>query len=90
MEKLKQSKGFVLEEVDDEILLYKPSLHKAIHLNESAAAIWKLCDGTRNVKDLIDCLMSEYPSAQSTIPFEIQETVELLLREGALQAVDVE
>ena len=53
MEKLKQAKGFVIEEMDDEILLYKPSLHRAIHLNGSAATIWKLCDGTRTIKDLV-------------------------------------
>ena len=84
MEKLKQAKGFVIEEMDDEVLLYKPSIHRAIHLNGSAATIWKLCDGTRTIKDLVTCLMSEYPSAQSSIPFEVQEAIELLLREGAL------
>lgn len=84
MNKLKQMPGLVVEELDDEILLYRPSTHKAIHLNETAAAIWKLCDGTRTVKDLVDCLLPEFPSAEARISHEVQETIELLLRDGAL------
>jgi hypothetical protein len=84
MDHLKQSPGFVIEEIEDEILLYRPSTHKAIHLNGTAAAIWKLCDGTRTIKDLVDCLISEYPSAQSSISHEVQEAIDLLLRDGAL------
>jgi len=84
MDSLKQSPGFVVEEMGDEILLYRPSTHKAIHLNETAAVIWKLCDGTRTVKDLVDCMLAEYPSAQSSIPHEVQQAIEFLLRDGAL------
>ena len=70
--------------MDGEILLYGASIHKAIQLNESAVAIWRLCDGTRTVKDIVDCLLAEYPHAQSSLLFEVQEAIELLLREGAL------
>jgi hypothetical protein len=84
MDRLKQSPGFVVEEMEDEILLYKPSTHKAIHLNATAAAIWKLCDGTRTAKDLEECLMSAYPSAPSSVSHEVQEAIYLLLRDGAL------
>ena len=84
MENLKSSPAFVVKEIDNEILLYDPSTHKAIHLNETAAAIWKLCDGTRTVNDLVNCFLSEYSSAQSSIAYEVQEAVDLLLREGAL------
>lgn len=84
MNRLKQSPGFVIEEMDDEILLYRPSTHKAIHLNGTAAAIWKLCDGTRTAKDLVDCLIAEYPSAQSSVSHEVQEAIDLLLSDGAL------
>ncbi len=84
MERLKQSSGFVVEEMDDEILLYRPSTHKAIHLNETAAAIWKLCDGTRTVKDIVECFLAAYPNAASSVSHEVQEAVDLMLRDGAL------
>jgi hypothetical protein len=84
MNYLRQSEGFIIEEMDDEIVLYQPSTHKAIHLNGTAAVIWKLCDGTRTLQDLVECLVGEYPSAQSSISSEVQEAIALLLREGTL------
>lgn len=84
MKKLKQAPGIVVEEMDDEILLYRPSTHKAIHLNGTAAVIWKLCDGTRTAKDLVGDLADEFPDAQPKISEEVQEAVDLLLRDGAL------
>ena len=90
MVSLKQRAGLVLENASDEILLYDPRMHKAIRLNETAAAIWKLCDGTRTVKDLVNCFASEYPSTWSSIACDVQEATEALLGEGALvQADDV-
>ena len=81
---LKQATGFVLEEMDAEILLYQPSTHKAIHLNETAAVIWKLCDGTRTIKELVECLVAEFPNAKPNIAGEVQEAIDQLLRDGAL------
>lgn len=81
---LKQFPGLVVEEMDEEILLYRPTTHQAIHLNSMAAAIWKLCDGTRTAKDLIDCFLEAYPDSQSSIPHEVQRTIDELLRDGAL------
>lgn len=64
---LKRFPGLVVEEMDEEILLYLPTTHQAIHLNSMAAAIWKLCDGTRTMKDLIDCFLAAYPNSKSSI-----------------------
>jgi coenzyme PQQ biosynthesis protein PqqD len=74
----------VVEEMGEEILLYRPSIHKVIHLNGTAAAIWKLCDGTRSVKDLIACLEAEFPDAKPRIAQDVQAAVDALLRDGAL------
>jgi len=81
---LKQFPGLVVEEMDEELLLYRPTTHQAIHLNGTAAAIWKLCDGTRTAKDLIDCFLAAYPDSESRIPHEVQQTIDQLLRDGAL------
>src|SRR4029453_7592449 len=81
---LKKIPGLVVEEMDEEILLYRPTTHHAIHLNGTAAAIWKLCDGTRTMKDVIDCLVVEYPDSESKISHEVRQTIDQLLREGAL------
>ena len=81
---LKRFPGVVIEEMDEELLLYRPTTHQAIHLNSTAAAIWKLCDGTRTTKDLIDCFLAAYPDSKSSISHEVQQTIDQLLRDGAL------
>jgi pyrroloquinoline quinone biosynthesis protein D len=84
---LKQSFGFFIEELEGECLLYRIGAHKAIHLNESASLIWKLCDGSRSMADIIAFLQQEYPDAQSTVVEDVREAVEQLVREGALLEV---
>jgi coenzyme PQQ biosynthesis protein PqqD len=84
MNRLQKFPGVVVEEMGQEILLYRPTTHKAIHLNGTAAAIWKLCDGTRTVKDLVTCLEAEFPDAKSRIAQDVQAAVDELLRDGAL------
>ena len=43
-----KKQDFRLEEVDDELLLYHPVRTTALYLNDTAALIWKLCDGRRS------------------------------------------
>jgi hypothetical protein len=81
---LKQSFGYFIEEMEGECLLYRLGAHKAIHLNETALLIWKLCDGTRSMQDIIAFLRGEYPDVQDGLAEDVREAVELLVREGAL------
>jgi hypothetical protein len=80
---LKKSFGYFVEEMDGECLLYRLGAYKAIHLNESAALIWKLCDGTRSAQHIIALLGQEYPD-NLDLPADVHAAVELLIREGAL------
>ena len=84
MGRLKQISSVVVEEMDDELLLYRPTTHKAIHLNSMAATIWKLCDGTRTINDIVDCLAGTFPNAKVGIRHDVQQVIDQLLRDGAL------
>jgi hypothetical protein len=44
--------NILIEEVGGELLIFDVSNNRAHCLNESAAAIWRHCDGTRSVDDL--------------------------------------
>jgi hypothetical protein len=44
--------GLTIEEVGDELLVYDLERHRAHSLNLGAAAVWRLCDGTRSVDDI--------------------------------------
>jgi len=83
----KQAFGFFVEEMEGENLLYRLGTHKAIHLNETATLIWKLCDGSRTVQDIVDLLNKEFPDAVADIAVDVREAVELLAGEGALLEV---
>ena len=39
-------------EVFDELVVYRPGASQAASLNETARAIWHLCDGERTVEDI--------------------------------------
>jgi pyrroloquinoline quinone biosynthesis protein D len=83
----KQAFGFFVEEMEGENLLYRLGTHKAIHLNETATLIWKLCDGSRTVQDIVDLLKKEFPDSEADIAVDVREAVELLAGEGALLEV---
>jgi hypothetical protein len=80
----KHAFGFFTEEMDGETLLYRLGAHKAIYLNETAALIWKLCDGTRSVRDVIEVLREAFPDTQSEVIADTHEALSMLVSEGAL------
>lgn len=47
-----RSNNLLVEEVAGELLVFDTSSNRAHCLNESAAAIWRHCDGTRSAKAL--------------------------------------
>lgn len=44
--------GIVIQEVPDEVLVYDLDANKAHCLNQTAALIWKSCDGSRSITDI--------------------------------------
>lgn len=71
--------GCFIEEMDGEILLYRLGDHNTIRLNESAALIWKMSDGSRPMRDIIAILQAEYPEAETEIASDVQMAVEKLI-----------
>lgn len=49
----------VVEELPDEILIYDTKRHKAHCLNQTAAIVWKHCDGRTSIPDLTRILRKE-------------------------------
>ena len=44
--------GIVIQEVPEEVLVYDLDTNKAHCLNQTAALIWKSCDGSRSISDI--------------------------------------
>ena len=45
--------GLVVQDMPDEVLVYDLDSNKAHCLNQSAAMVWKSCDGTNSVADIV-------------------------------------
>ncbi len=81
---LEHASNYIWEEMEGQVLLYRVGAHKAVHLNDSAALIWKLCDGSRTLKDVIGVLSDAYPDMQESIAADVRSGARMLLKEGAL------
>jgi coenzyme PQQ biosynthesis protein PqqD len=80
----KKCAGFLIEQMDGEVVLMHPGKNIIIHSNETAALIWQLCDGSKSVDDIVELLSSAYPDAREQIAKDVPETVQLLRKQGAL------
>jgi hypothetical protein len=58
MEKMPQARksGLIIQEVDSEILIYDQDTNKAHCLNQTAAKVWKYCDGETTLADACTAL----------------------------------
>jgi hypothetical protein len=77
--------GFELEEIDGEILLYSPTSTRSVYLNTSASLIWRLCDGTHSVGDIVDQLVEAFPEAGDHIANDVTRSINLFVENGAMR-----
>ncbi len=61
-----KSENLLVEEVAGELVIYDTSTDRAHCLNESAAAIWRHCDGTRSVEKLANHLFPKLEPSDAT------------------------
>ncbi len=54
-----RSVGLIIQEVDSEILIYDQDTSKAHCLNQTAAKIWKYCDGETTLADACNRLSND-------------------------------
>ncbi len=56
---LARRQGLVIQELSDEVLVYDLQRDKAHCLNQTAALVWKKCDGKKNISELSQALAEE-------------------------------
>ena len=83
--KPQQKEGFLLEELDGELLLYSIATTRIFAINQSAALIWELCSGQYTVAEIVNALTEAYPSSQDQIERQVEDTLALLLANGAIE-----
>ncbi len=55
-----REKGLVVKSLNDEVLVYDLERDKAHALNQSAAFVWKKCNGHRTVTDIAHAVSKEF------------------------------
>ncbi len=68
----KRDPDYRLEELDGELLLYHPAKTETLYLNETAAIIWQLCDGSRSDHEIVEMLKESFPEASDSIEGDVK------------------
>ena len=63
--------AFELDELDNTLLLFDAATDQIVDLNETAALVWRLCDGERSVGEMMALLEAAYPNSAETIRTEL-------------------
>jgi hypothetical protein len=85
--KPKKKSEYRLELVGEDILLYNPDDIKIISLNQTASVIWRLCDGTITVQQMIEALEEYYPDSKNEIAGDVNATLDQFLETGCVDLV---
>ena len=70
----------------DTLAVYSPLSDETVSLNSPAASILELCDGTRNVNDIVDELGASVGRDSKVIAGDVAAAIEQLLTIGLLRA----
>lgn len=76
-----------LQDFAGELVVYDLARTRVVYLSDTAALVWRLCDGRRTVKEIIELLTSTYPQNASHVPDEVRATVKALEEQQALSAL---
>ena len=86
----RKRRNFHLEEVDGEHILFGRTRAAAHFLNESASAIWNVCDGTRSVREIVQIFSDAYPDSAGEIAQQVPQVIGELAAAGVLAFDDAE
>jgi hypothetical protein len=65
----------VESEVDGNVSLYDPEAEEVLVLNQTASDVWRLCDGSETLDQIVKLLARAYGVEPSEIHGEVVETV---------------
>lgn len=81
----RQRDGLLLQELDDEVLLYDPRQTRAVYMNATATLIWGLCDGSNSVAEIVRLLEESFPET-GDLAADVRDTLDRFAQYGAIDA----
>jgi hypothetical protein len=76
--------GFQTQTLDGEVVLLHPTKAAILHLNQTGALVWQLCNGIRSVTEIVIILSEAYPEARGQIEADVPKIIYELAAQGAL------
>jgi hypothetical protein len=74
-----------VEDVDNELCLYRADIDEVLVLNSSAADVWRLSDGSCTVAEIVQLLARSYRTTASAILSDIDAVLVDLIERGFLR-----
>ncbi|MDD2917796.1 PqqD family protein [Rhodoferax sp.] len=78
--------GLEVEDIGDEVLIYLTGDDKTLYLNDTAALVWRLCDGTRTGTEIVKLLIEAYPDAEPEIQSQVLEALSDFMTRGIVES----
>jgi hypothetical protein len=80
--------GIVVEDLDDELCLYRSDTAEVLVLNHTAGDVWRLCDGSADVAEIVRLLASAYRSMSDALVEDVRAVLADLHERGYLVDAD--
>jgi hypothetical protein len=77
--------GYRVEEIDGELLLYHPQSTATVYMNNTAALVWQLCDGNREVAEIVEILVESFPDTEGDLRSDVLRALDSFHQQGALK-----
>ena len=85
MIKPRKHEYMIVHELDDEILLYDPSVDKSHRLNASATFIWQHCDGDHSPEEIARLLTEYYEVDYDSALHDAQKTIQKMVKQEIVE-----
>ncbi len=85
MQKLKKRSDLIVEEIEDEIIIYDSRTQSIHHLNPVATIIWELCGVFSNPKDIAEEIVNVLKHDTSRVEKDVYDTLGQLREKGLLE-----
>lgn len=80
----RRSPDFDFQQIEEDVLLFQSGSTTGLWLNPTAALVWLLCDGQREVSEITDLLREQYPLEAQRVASDVHEAIDSLASRGAI------
>ena len=85
MQSLKKRPDLLIEEIEDEVVIYDPRTHRVHHLNPMASIIWELFDVSVSPQEIVKEIVDSLNAESQKVEKDVQETLKHLQEKGLLE-----